>query len=892
MLRWAALGALLIVVLSQIPVLHQIQVGSRDAAYLQGFHAAEGAGSPDLAGVTNARWSRAEAAVRLPQAGLPGTVSLRLRRPTPAPLIVRLNGTTPLLEAQVGPEWVTLTTPIQGGWLKASDFFLTLDTPPTTLPDGRVVGALLTEVVYQVGPGLILPYPSQLIYGALVGGMLALLLPSATIFGQPQRRVIMLALLLYGLLWLFGYRLPTPITNYPLLNLPLWVVGGLLALLSLRYGSWLSLRWPWLIRVAAPLAVIGLWTALTLVHAQHHVTLSRPGVENDFRVFATRETLSQIFSADGFYHLGYPLLLWLVRPFTADNAFLAGRVIAALAGAGLLGAGYWLARSLLAPGPALLALISLALSGLVAQYGLYLGSDMPFAAALTLTVAALFASTRQTGRVAPALAALAGLSGGFAFLIRHPGLLLLPWGLLAFGLMAYHPGSPRSFWPALSFGSAFLLAISPQLVVNLSQTGALLYSQQAKNIWLAVYADSDWQRWDEVPNTIALSEVVLADPARFLNNWWTNLVAFLGSGAEDTSEFGRALQLRLLGFPANWLAIAGLLWWLAALVRVPDGRKGRSTLRPYAPTANASAAATLLLLIGLYVAAVSTAFVLPRFFLPLAPIYAVAAAWALARLADALRSRADAARAVAHVASTSPRTPPSPPAGEMIRADQDGIDAPLSSPSPAAGFKGGKQTGATSGSDGIRTAQTRLDVAPLPAEGEGQPRSGGVRGEARLATPENLHKTQTFSPPSLPEGQAVRTNHAPARLLLGMALGLIMVLWGGYGAGIRYVLTNQPADEVAALALVRNVAPPEARFAARISARLPLAKYSAIAHRVVDWPIGSDLAQPLSPADLEVARAAGATHLLWDETSGLPPLDDPAAARLASTGRYAIYQLD
>ena len=100
-----------------------------------------------------------------------------------------------------------------------------------------------------------------------------------------------------------------------------------------------------------------------------------------------------LFSADGFYNLGYPLLLWLARPLYDGNAFLAGRLVAALAGAALLGAGYWLARTLLPPGPALVALLVLALSGMVAQYGLLLGSDMPFAASLALCVAATVAAS-------------------------------------------------------------------------------------------------------------------------------------------------------------------------------------------------------------------------------------------------------------------------------------------------------------------------------------------------------------------------------------------------------------------------------------------------------------------------------------------------------------------
>ena len=125
-----------------------------------------------------------------------------------------------------------------------------------------------------------------------------------------------------------------------------------------------------------------------------------------------------------------------------------------------------------------------------------------------------------------------------------------------------------------------------------------------------------------------------------------------------------------------------------------------------------------------------------------------------------------------------------------------------------------------------------------------------------------------------------------------MGLVLIVLLWGGYGAGARYVLAGQPADEVAAVQMVQAFAPPEARIAARVAGRLPLAKYSPIAHRMVDWPVGSDLAVPITAASLAEARAAGATYLLWDEAAGPPPLPSPDAARVATSPRYTLYRLD
>ena len=570
--------------------------------------------------------------------------------------------------------------------------------------------------------------------------------------GQP--RINALLLLLYGSIWLLFYRLEPPLYPYPLRSLPLWSIGGLGALLLLRSAPTLLARYPWLLSRLAPLLLISGWTLFLLFIAREHVTLSRPGVENDFRVFATRQTLAQIFQADGFYNLGYPLLLWLVRPYAEGNAFLAGRLIAAFSGALLLVSSYWMARSLLTPGPALFALLCLALSGLVSQYGLSLGSDMPFAASMALSVAALMAALHAPAHTTRRLllVSLGGFAGGVAFLMRHPGLLLLPWGVAIMLLQREPLARP---WRATAlYMLAFLLAVAPQLIVNLSQTGQLLYSQQAKNIWLAVYANTDWSRWDEVPNSIGLSEIILHDPGRFFTNWWRNTIAYLGSGAEDTSEFGRAIQLRLLSFPTNWLALAGLLAWGGGLLHAASRARSQQT----------TIQAALLTLIALYLAVISSAFILPRFFLPLVPIYAIGAAWLLWRMV--------------------PNT--------VIRA--------------------------------------------------------------------------------------------------ALSLSLVVVLWGGFRSGPDYLLANQPEEERAAIAMVRSFAP-DALIAARVSARIPLAKYSAIAHQVISWPEGAEERSMLTPADLAAAHARGATYLLWDETAAPPPFTDVTTARVALSGRYGLYRL-
>src|SRR5262249_148794 len=171
-----------------------------------------------------------------------------------------------------------------------------------------------------------------------------------TIPSERQRRPFMvrpwhlwcISVLVLGSGFLVLYRAQPPYP-YPLLRL-LPAIDVLLAgALALRYGPALAQRIPALLDGLA-IGGIGAWTAAVLIAAQRHVTLSVPGVEKDFRVFATRsehlfgtfgaqsKEMAGVIQADGFYNLGYPLLLWLARPLANDNPFLAARLASALSG--------------------------------------------------------------------------------------------------------------------------------------------------------------------------------------------------------------------------------------------------------------------------------------------------------------------------------------------------------------------------------------------------------------------------------------------------------------------------------------------------------------------------------------------------------------------------------
>ncbi|MBC8163410.1 MAG: glycosyltransferase family 39 protein, partial [Roseiflexaceae bacterium] len=453
----ALFGALLIGLAYQLPSAHQVDIGRMDAAYVQGFHEAERADARApaalLAGSDGAaRWSTAQSFIVFPQIGLPATLDLRLRGPaTSVPgseLIVLLNGSE-LGRMALTNSWADAHFVIERGLLKPSDVVIELRAvapAPISADDARVVGALLDRASLRTSAWPIVPYPGQMVLGGLAAGLLSLVLarpdPARPDPALKRRAIGMVgAAGMVALGFLLLYRLQLPY-SYPLRGLLVGLNIGLAGLLALRYGPRMALRVPALLDLAA-LGGVGLWLAALLRAAQQHVTLSRPGVETDFSVFARRSAqLHGLFQAsgnydaasdgvlraDGFYQLGYPLLLWLLRPFNNDNPFLAARPIAAISGALVLLATWWLARQLFGRGAALIALLCLACSPLMASYGMFAGTDAPLAAACAVALALLFGlRARMPSSHWQAVAALllAGAAAGTAFLFRHPGLLLL-----------------------------------------------------------------------------------------------------------------------------------------------------------------------------------------------------------------------------------------------------------------------------------------------------------------------------------------------------------------------------------------------------------------------------------------------------------------------------------
>ena len=123
-----------------------------------------------------------------------------------------------------------------------------------------------------------------------------------------------------------------------------------------------------------------------------------------------------------------------------------------------------------------------------------------------------------------------------------------------------------------------------------------------------------------------------------------------------------------------------------------------------------------------------------------------------------------------------------------------------------------------------------------------------------------------------------------------VALLLVAVLLPGVGIGANTVIAAQPANEVAAVTLVERALAPGEVLLAQLPPDVPLAKYSAIAHRAAAWPAPLACGSPVSPEALAAARStSNASYLLWSDACGAAPLS--GADLRDRAGPFALYAL-
>jgi len=379
------------------------------------------------------------------------------------------------------------------------------------------------------------------------------------------------------------------------------------------------------------MATILLCLAVLVALQSQHRFLIVP-YENDFPGFSDRAASpSAALELNGFYPLGYPLLLWLLSQVTG-TVFGAAKVTAVGGAAVLAVTTCLLGKALLGERRGLLALAMLVVSPYFWQSAISVGTDMPWAAFQSL---ALYGCTLAMQRGKWVILAWAGAAAGLAYLMRYTTLVMLPVALAYLILVRPLPrASHDNIKGALALAILFLLVALPQLWTSWQVKGNPFFNLQAKNVWFGIYGGGDWAtRWREVPSGIGLLEVFAMGPWRFLGHWggefvrWLLYTAVLAVGASLTAYRQAAFSIRLI-----LLGMAGLLA-LGTGTLLLRRRWGPARLRV---TAAMGFLGLYYIIYGLSVALV---FVQPRFLLAVLPLILAAGLAVFGELGKGARVR-------------------------------------------------------------------------------------------------------------------------------------------------------------------------------------------------------------------------------------------------------------
>ncbi len=583
-----------------VPARHVVDIGGYDSAYLQGFF--EQQASPDSFGSADrVRWSGADAALRLPLIGMPSTLSIRVASPITKTLTLQTTDAATTHTFNTPYAWNDVTVQMPIALTKWTDTPVVFGTSvaPWQKGDLRDVGVLVDTLTYH-SAWFALPYPSIAVLTMVVAILFAQLVPMLWA-GRYGR--IAVAAGVPNLMVLGCIRYPFhQVLVWP--TVLVWATGLLVCILLWRNRVRISAHWE-RTQERYIAAGIGIWCVVLTVVQRSHLTLVVPGVEKDFRSFATRsDTAAEVFRADAFYQYGYPAILWVARIIGGYDVFVTALIWAIIAAALTLCASWAIARSVFGRGWDAGVVLLLAGSSFFGEHALLVGSDMTFTAATTATLAALlWAMSAPAARLRWLVV---GVAAGSAYITRHTGLVL--WIPIAVALWMSAPTGRDRMRILTLFGIGWFCLAAPQLYVNLRDSGQLFYQLQAKNSWLAVYGNMDWGRWADVPDNIPLMDVVLNDPARFVRSWWNTVVGVFGTGA-TASQYDKGLWLRLLTVPFHWLSALGMVWiGLRIVTKTIDAK--RLVLIAWAAG---------------FVAVSAIAFILPRMMLPLTIVAAITA---------------------------------------------------------------------------------------------------------------------------------------------------------------------------------------------------------------------------------------------------------------------------
>jgi hypothetical protein len=388
----------------------------------------------------------------------------------------------------------------------------------------------------------------------------------------------------------------------------------------------ITLRFP---AVCIPILLhVVLWLSLWPYHV--HPTTS---VEADFPRYLAQAVIEfDDVAWDGFAPCGYPFLLRIGR-WVSGDAFRSGLVLSGLAGVWFLAAAFGLARRVLSTRAATFVTSLIALNWLFVHNSQLAATDLLWSAAVLTGLHTAIAARRRNSLP---LHALSGGVLGLSYLFRYATLAVAPALLLLLLVDARGTRICRRIGVGFAFVAGFVLLALPQLFLATRATGNPFASQQAKNVWFGMFGERDWVRnWGEVESDVSLLAVVTEHPGAFAKNVARNLGEFAVMSL--TWPLGYSPRV----FKSDRLAIILLVLFAGTILiagrSAGNGRRLRELLGSAVRNRDFRLCAGVSLL---YAVAVSMAFWMARFYLPLLALLTIGLAVVVRRIFwPALRAR-------------------------------------------------------------------------------------------------------------------------------------------------------------------------------------------------------------------------------------------------------------
>jgi len=277
------------------------------------------------------------------------------------------------------------------------------------------------------------------------------------------------------------------------------------------------------------------------------------GVETDFYqayVPVARDFLNGIITIDPYKGPVYQIVLGSIG-FIAGDLFRAGIIICVLSASIFIYFSFEVLKKLFSVKEAIFVISLLIFNPVFIQFTYSAGTDMFFAALLSVAFYFLFKNDELNYKNL----VIAALISGIAYLTRYNGVFLLGFVAVILFVNYWKLDWKKRIISSLVYIGTFLLTITPWGIYCLNKKGSFFYNENYRNIAYELYGKGkiNWDQfwYSSVKEFTSLPDVIFKDPILFISNSFQNIYTHFTSDLKD-----------LLGWHIGAFVILGLIFFI------------------------------------------------------------------------------------------------------------------------------------------------------------------------------------------------------------------------------------------------------------------------------------------------------------------------------------------